>query len=561
MAERRPVRRLRPPPHPAARPLLGPAPRRRHARRQPPLGQGPRRRRERGASGGADKIDEFLGWCDELGVEVVTLWLLSTDNLNRPAEGAARRCCRSSRTPSTTSPRRDRWRIHPVGALDLLPGGDRASAQGGRATAPATSTGCWSTSPSATAVVARSPTRCARCCRSTPPGHHASRSSPRCIDVEHIAEHLYTKGQPDPDLVIRTSGEQRLGGLPALAERAQRVLLLRGLLARLPQGRLPAGAARLRRAAAPLRVLSPPHRAQPCRTHLIATPVTPAPYAIGGRADTPGAPRGPRARARRSVETTAVLTPRSDHGLEHATGNARTSREGAASHLRARHLGPARGPPGHHPLRGARGRAARRGGHRAGGQAAPPRAGLLRPHGAADARRPAHLGRPARRPGADRRRRRHPAGRAQPHRPHVAAGRLPARRQRHPHPRRGPQPRQRGPRSSRSSARTCRCGSRPRRAGSRPRSTAPSSPSSPAGPAWPSSTSPSRRWTTSTSTAASRASRPPSSPVTPGWCSARRAGRAWAGSAPTSRCASCAATATRSGCTAAAPSSASRSTC
>jgi short-chain Z-isoprenyl diphosphate synthase len=32
------------------------------------------------------------------------------------------------------------------------------------------------------------------------------------IDVESIADHLYTKGQPDPDLVIRTSGEQRLGG-------------------------------------------------------------------------------------------------------------------------------------------------------------------------------------------------------------------------------------------------------------------------------------------------------------------------------------------------------------
>jgi len=32
------------------------------------------------------------------------------------------------------------------------------------------------------------------------------------LDVEHIAEHLYTRGQPDPDLIIRTSGEQRMSG-------------------------------------------------------------------------------------------------------------------------------------------------------------------------------------------------------------------------------------------------------------------------------------------------------------------------------------------------------------
>lgn len=38
----------------------------------------------------------------------------------------------------------------------------------------------------------------------------ADAMSRMCVD--DIANHLYTKGQPDPELVIRTSGEQRLGG-------------------------------------------------------------------------------------------------------------------------------------------------------------------------------------------------------------------------------------------------------------------------------------------------------------------------------------------------------------
>ena len=34
--------------------------------------------------------------------------------------------------------------------------------------------------------------------------------SGRPTSIDLVADHLYTKGQPDPDLVIRTSGEQRL---------------------------------------------------------------------------------------------------------------------------------------------------------------------------------------------------------------------------------------------------------------------------------------------------------------------------------------------------------------
>ncbi|SIK80146.1 Probable short-chain Z-isoprenyl diphosphate synthetase [Mycobacteroides abscessus subsp. abscessus] len=34
----------------------------------------------------------------------------------------------------------------------------------------------------------------------------------QAVTVDAISENLYTSGQPDPDLVIRTSGEQRLSG-------------------------------------------------------------------------------------------------------------------------------------------------------------------------------------------------------------------------------------------------------------------------------------------------------------------------------------------------------------
>ena len=55
-----------------------------------------------GHRAGAANIAPFLGWCEEVGIEVVTLWLLSTDNLNRPAGRARARCWRSSRRPSTS---------------------------------------------------------------------------------------------------------------------------------------------------------------------------------------------------------------------------------------------------------------------------------------------------------------------------------------------------------------------------------------------------------------------------------------------------------------------------
>lgn len=73
-----------------------------------------------GHRAGGEKITEFLGWCEELGVEVVTLWLLSTDNLRRePTELDA--LLEIIEDTVTALGETGKWQIHPVGALDLLP--------------------------------------------------------------------------------------------------------------------------------------------------------------------------------------------------------------------------------------------------------------------------------------------------------------------------------------------------------------------------------------------------------------------------------------------------------
>ena len=73
-----------------------------------------------GYRAGAANIEPLLGWCEEVGVEVVTLWLLSTDNLNRPADQLEGLLGIIEGAVATLAAER-RWRLHPVGALDLLP--------------------------------------------------------------------------------------------------------------------------------------------------------------------------------------------------------------------------------------------------------------------------------------------------------------------------------------------------------------------------------------------------------------------------------------------------------
>ena len=163
-----------------------------------------------GYHAGAANIEPLLGWCDEVGIEVVTLWLLSTDNLNRPPSELEPLLKIIADAVDALADQR-RWRMHPVGALDLLPA---ETAERLKAAAEATSDVDGMLVNVAVGYGGRR--EIADAVRSLLQ-EHAERGTPleelaTSLDVEHIAEHLYTKGQPDPDLVIRTSGEQRLGG-------------------------------------------------------------------------------------------------------------------------------------------------------------------------------------------------------------------------------------------------------------------------------------------------------------------------------------------------------------
>jgi short-chain Z-isoprenyl diphosphate synthase len=163
-----------------------------------------------GHRAGAANIEPLLGWCDEVGIEVVTLWLLSTDNLNRPAHELEPLLEIIEEAVAALAEQR-RWRLHPVGALDLLPSSTAAKLK-----AAEEATRDVDGMLVNVAVPYGGRREIADAVRSLLHEYAAKGASLEdlagIIDVEHIADHLYTKGQPDPDLVIRTSGEQRLGG-------------------------------------------------------------------------------------------------------------------------------------------------------------------------------------------------------------------------------------------------------------------------------------------------------------------------------------------------------------
>jgi undecaprenyl diphosphate synthase len=160
-----------------------------------------------GHRAGREAVREAVKGCVALGVEVLTLYTFSIENWNRPASevralmAILRRTLREERAEL----RRQNVRLQVVGRTADLPAAVRRSI----AETQEFLSGCtglllnlalsYSGRAEVTDAVRRMLVDAAR-----------ERVDPRRVDEAFVASYLYTAGLPDPDLLIRTSGEMRL---------------------------------------------------------------------------------------------------------------------------------------------------------------------------------------------------------------------------------------------------------------------------------------------------------------------------------------------------------------
>lgn len=162
-----------------------------------------------GHRAGAAKYREFLEWCDDIGVRVATLYLLSTDNLTGRTKVELDGLFEIiGDLAEDLSHYRD-WRVQHVGSTQGLPDALKQKLADAEARS-ADNTGLHVN----LAIGYGGRREIADAMRSIVRTHENEGGTlealAEILTPELIGEHLYTGGQPDPDLVIRTSGEQRL---------------------------------------------------------------------------------------------------------------------------------------------------------------------------------------------------------------------------------------------------------------------------------------------------------------------------------------------------------------
>ena len=163
--------------------------------------------RREGHRAGAESVREAVEACKEIGIKFLTLYAFSSENSNRPKSEikALMELLERFLKKKTPEMHKQGVRLHAIGRLDTLPDScrrelDRAieqtSSNRDLDLVLALSYGSREEIVDAAQVLAREAV--------------AGEIDPESIDCEAFAKRLYTAEIPDPDLLIRTSGEFRL---------------------------------------------------------------------------------------------------------------------------------------------------------------------------------------------------------------------------------------------------------------------------------------------------------------------------------------------------------------
>lgn len=160
-----------------------------------------------GHAAGADRILDVIKSAKELGVKALTLFVFSTENWNRsPLEVAAlMQLFESFILENISEMVAQGIRFHTIGALGRLPAG----LQKAIAKAKEETSACGEISVHF-AMNYGSRDELVRACKKILADYRDQRLNPDQLNEQVLSSYLDTAAVPDPDLLIRTSGEQRI---------------------------------------------------------------------------------------------------------------------------------------------------------------------------------------------------------------------------------------------------------------------------------------------------------------------------------------------------------------
>ena len=158
---------------------------------------------------GMKKAEELLDWANEIGIKVVTLYAFSTENFKRDSEevsyimGMLEKKFKEAKTNKKII--ENRVRVKAIGNIAMLPENVKQAIKEGES-----ATEKYDNMTMNICVAYGGRMEIIEAIKRILDSSNGGAIDPEEIDAKLLSENLFTKGLPDPDIVIRTGGEVRL---------------------------------------------------------------------------------------------------------------------------------------------------------------------------------------------------------------------------------------------------------------------------------------------------------------------------------------------------------------